>query len=348
MIDNPRLKNKVFAVGGGLSFFRGGVLTTASYKARKYGIKSGMSITEALNLYPKLIVVPNHHKRYHEYSSIFINYLKTFTDLVWQVSIDEAYMDVTELSKTIHPVALAKQIQQTLLNTHHLPSSIGIAPTLFLAKMASDMKKPMGITILRKRELKEKLYPLSIKEMYGIGRKTHPKLESLNINTIGDFANIDNKEIILKVMSEKSYLGYLKEIHGLSSDTVDPYKYQTPKSISNETTFSFDTDVESLLLETIKSLFEESYLRMKKELMVCKTVGIKLRINNFQTRQKSKTLLDYSDVESVLYNEIITLFEETYDQKPIRLIGISLAQLALKKSVKSPYNLFNYQEKERN
>ena len=129
MIENPSLKQKVFAVGGGLNFQRGGILTTASYKARHYGIRSGMSISEAMNLYPKLIVVPNRHKLYHKYSRLFIDYLKTYTHLVWQVSIDEAYMDVTSLSDQIHPLELAKKIQKELIRLYQLPSSIGIAPT---------------------------------------------------------------------------------------------------------------------------------------------------------------------------------------------------------------------------
>lgn len=342
IIETPSLKQKVFAVGGGLNFQRGGILTTASYKARKYGIKSGMSITEALHLYPKLIVVPNRHKIYQKYSKLFIDHLKSYTNLILQASIDEAYMDVTHITKDIHPIDLAKRIQKELVDLYKLPSSIGIAPTLFLAKMASDMKKPMGITVLRIRDVENKLFPMNIKEMFGIGKKTQPRLIRQGIETIRDFANPLNKEKILKVMSERSYLAYIKEIKGESSNVVDPSKYARPKSISNETTFSFDTDIEDLIAETLETLFTESFERMLAEGMLCKSVGIKLRFQNFKTIQKSRTFVEHTDDRGMILSEIQDIFDETYEKQPVRLVGISLNQLELKKDIKVAYNLFSY------
>ncbi|MDY0210569.1 MAG: DNA polymerase IV [Acholeplasma sp.] len=342
MIENPQLKQKVFAVGGGLNFFRGGILTTASYKARKYGIRSGMSITEALNLYPKLIVVPNRHDVYRKYSKLFIDYLKTYTHLVLQASIDEAYMDVTNI-KDIHPLELAKKIQKDLMNQYQLPSSIGIGPTLFLAKMASDMKKPMGITVLRKRDLEMKLYPLSIKEMFGIGKKTYPRLERLGIHKISDFIAPENKEKILSIMSEKSYFSYISDLKGESNNIVDPKKYAIPKSISNETTFSFDTDVEAVIIEHMKDLVNETYERMKSDQMVAKTIGIKIRYGNFKTVQRSFTLPEHTENKPVILEHVLNMFDEVYTERPVRLVGVSLGQLELKQSLKKAYDLFSYQ-----
>lgn len=342
MIENPSLKNKVFAVGGGLGFNRGGVLTTASYKARKYGIRSGMTISNALHLYPKLIVVPNRHGLYHQYSIKFIHYLKTYTPLVWQVSVDEAYMDVTDI-EGIHPLTLAKKIQTELVERFQLPSSIGIAPTLFLAKMGSDMKKPMGITIIRKRDVKQKIYPLPIKDLYGLGKKTYPKLEKMGILTIGDFSNPEQVPRILEVISQKSYDAYILDIHGLSSNKVDPYKYALPKSISNETTLSFDTDMESVIKETLISQLKEAHPRMRQDRLQTKTVGIRLRYHNFETIQKVVSFSDYTDDYQKIEDVILEIFENVYTGKPVRLIGVSLNNLKPKDQIEKPFDLFEYQ-----
>jgi DNA polymerase-4 len=345
MIENPSLKNKVFAVGGGLNFNRGGILTRASYKARHYGIRSGMTIANALHLYPKLIVVPNRHGVYHQYSMKFIEYLKTYTHLVWQVSIDEAYVDVTDI-EGIHPLALAKKIQSELVSKYQLPSSIGIAPTLFLAKMGSDMKKPMGITVIRKRDVKQKIYPLPIKDMYGLGKKTYPKLEKIGIHTIEDFVNPDNTKKILEVISQKSYDAYILDIHGLSSNQVDPYKYALPKSISNETTLSFDTDIESVIKETLIAQLKEAYPRMVHDRLQTKTVGIRLRYHNFETTQKVKSIAQYTDDYQQIEDIIVELFENFYTGKPVRLVGVALNNLKTKDAIEKPFDLFEYQAQE--
>lgn len=343
MIENPQLKHKVFAVGGGLSFNRGGILTTASYKARQYGIRSAMTISQALSLYPKLIVVPSRHGLYQQYSQKFIDYLRTYTPLVWQVSIDEAFMDVTDI-EGIHPLALAKQIQTQLVKLYQLPSSIGIAPTLFLAKMGSDMKKPMGITVIRKRDVKQKIYPLPIKDMYGLGKKTYPRLEKLGILTISDFVDMNNQAKVLSVISKKNYDSYLLDIHGLSSNKVDPTKYALPKSISNETTLSFDTDIESVIKDTLIAQLKDAYPRMVSDQLQTKTIGIRIRYHNFETTQKVKTIAQYTDNYTLIEDTIIELFEAFYNGKPVRLIGVSLNNLKLKSEITPPYDLFTYQK----
>lgn len=343
-IESPFLKNKVFAVGGGLSFNRGGMLTTASYKARKYGIRSGMSVAEAMNLYPKLIVVPNRRDVYIKYSKLFIDHLKTYTDIVYQASIDEAYLDVTKQSEHKHPMKLAKEIQDTLYKKYKLPCSIGIAPTLFLAKMASDIKKPMGITVIRRRDVKDILYPMPIDEMFGIGKKTAPRLHRIGVNTIGDFADLDNKDKILEIMSEASYLLHLDEIHGYSNQVVDPDKYAIPKSVSNETTLPYDVDNLEILRSWLNNLFKENHDRLTNEGLLTKTVGIRLRYSDFRTVSKVKTLHDYTDDYQLLNQEINDLFDYFYNEQPIRLIGVTFNNVILKTDYKEDINLFNYQE----
>ncbi len=342
-IKEPYLKDKAFVVGGS-STFRRGVVSTASYQARKMGIHSAMNINDALRLHPKLIIVPLQFSLYQKYSKLFFNYLKHYSSIILEGSIDEAYVDMTKQAETKHPMELAKEIQNGLMESHQLPCSIGIASTLFLAKMASDMKKPLGITVLRKSNIVEKLFPLPIREMYGIGKKTYPRLEAIGIKTIGEFTKQENVEKIMGVMSESSYLSYLDHIMGKSSDIIDPKRYAIPKSISNETTLNYNMDNSELILKIIIELLESTHERLVKEELVAKTIGIKLRDSDFVTINRSKTFDFHTDDYQSFYDAVESLFEENYEAQAIRLVGVFLNSVVLKKDLKEDYNLFTYQE----
>ncbi len=343
MLKEPYLKDKVFVVGGS-GVTRRGVISTASYKARKYGIGSGMSLNDAFERYPKLMVVPADFKLYRKYSKLFFAHLREYSNLVLPASIDEAYVDVTELAEIKHPLEIAKDIQNKLLEKHGLRCSIGIAPTLFLAKMASDMKKPMGITVIRRKEIVKKLFPLPIKEMHGIGKKTYPRLEDIGIKTIGDFTRNSVKSQILDIMSEQSYESYLDHILGRSNDIVDPNKYSIHQSMSNETTLNYVMDLPEPLLKIIDDLIDMTHRRLIHEEYVVKTVGIKLKYQDFKLMTRSYSFNDYEEDISIIREQIHELFDKYYDGKPVRLIGVTFQQVMLKKDVKIDINLFNYQK----
>src|SRR5690625_837416 len=188
MAYNPKLKGKPIAIAGNPEE-RKGIIVTSSYEARAKGIKTTMPLWEAKKLCPDLIVIRPNFSRYRETSTKIFKMLAQITPIIEPVSIDEGYMDVTD--HQIHPIELAKIIQQQLLDTLDIPCSIGIGPNKFLAKTASDMKKPLGITILRIRELSKELWPLPIEKMYGVGEKTANKLHKIKIETIGDLAKAD-------------------------------------------------------------------------------------------------------------------------------------------------------------
>ena len=345
MIEEPYLKNKVFVVGGRNGTVTSGVVSTASYKARSYGIHSGMTLVDAVKLYPKLRIVPVDMHLYQKHSNIFFGFLRTYTKTLLAGSIDEAYMDVTDLCENRHPVDLAKEIQNQLLKEHDLPVSIGIGTTLFLAKMASDMKKPLGITVLGKKNIAEKMWPLSVREIHGIGRKTYPLLEKRNIMTMKDFINPKNKNKILEVMSENSYHDFVLNIKGDSNDIVDPKKYAIPKSVSNETTLSYSVDQLEVLAENLEELTHTTVHRLINEELVAKTVTLKLRFENFKLMTRSHSLDHHTDDFEEIYEVARSLLYEHFNpKKPIRLIGIGLSNVVLKKDLKEDFNLFTYQE----
>lgn len=342
-INDPYLKNKAFVVGGS-SISNRGVISTASYAARAYGIGAGMTVNEAMDLYPNVLVVPTKYSEYAKYSNIFFNYLMRYSKIILKGSIDEAYLDVTELSKTRHPLEIAKEIQTNLNNLYGLPVSIGIAPTLFLAKMASDMKKPLGITVLRRRDIPKMVFPLPIKELYGVGRKTYPKLIKQGINTIGDFTLDINKQKILTLMTEDNRTSIINSITGNSNDVVDPKKYSIPRSISNETTFNYNIDNLDIILGEMKQLLDVVHKRLISQDLLAKTVFIKIRNSNFDTITRSQTIA-YTNDFSIIENIIETLFYDNYHDETLRLVGVGVSSIIERKNYKSDYNLFNYQEK---
>src|SRR5690625_3148176 len=175
MAHDPSLKGKPVAIAGNPRHRRG-IIVTSSYEARDYGVKTTMPLWEAKRLCPHLTVLPPNFERYRTASKKIFQTLAKITPLIEPVSIDEGYMDVTDIEHPKNPIDTAYRIQNHLKSTLDLPSSIGIGPNKFLAKMASDMKKPMGITVLRIRDLPEKLWPLPIEKMYGVGEKTAAKL----------------------------------------------------------------------------------------------------------------------------------------------------------------------------
>src|SRR5690625_4757855 len=189
LIDNPDLIGKPVVVCRDVT---GSVVTTASYEARAYGIQSAMPLSHAKRLCDDLKVVELDFNLYQELSSEFVSIIESYSPIVEQASIDEVYVDVTDLIMTYEkPLDLAVDIQKQVLEQLKLPISIGVAPNKFLAKMASDMKKPMGITVLRKRDIPYKLWVLPIEEMHGVGQKTAERMRNNEIYTIGDLAKAD-------------------------------------------------------------------------------------------------------------------------------------------------------------
>lgn len=344
IIEEPFLKNKVFAVGGS-GVMQSGVISSASYKARALGIRSAMNVSDALNIYPKLLVVPTNHALYSKYSNVFFKYLRKYSDNILKGSIDEAYIDMTKYLTDNDMLAYdaAKLILKELNEDYNLPVSIGISTSLYLAKMASDMKKPLGITVIGRGNLEEKLYDLPVSKIHGVGKKTEELLHSIEIYTIRDVVNINNKSKLLTVMSENHYTDLFDNLTGQGSNYVPHYTYRNVKSISNEETLAQSvTEIDNILL-IAKNLFETTHARFLKEDRLAKTVNIKLKFSDFKQITRSYSFKNPTKDWFLLWNQIELLFYTHYNDEEVRLVGVGLSNF-IKESEELNFNLFTYQE----
>lgn len=337
IIRDPSLKGKPMIVGGG---GRRGIVSTASYEARKLGIHSAMPTYQAVKLCPDLIIKEPDFKLYHHYSSLFFNYIKeNVTPLVEVASIDECYVDATEvLEKHKNPVEFVYHLQQTLLKELGLGCSIGIAPTKFLAKMASNYKKPMGITVFRRRELAQALWLLPIEDMYGVGKATAPRLKALGIKTIGDLARTKDTRVI--DLLGKGYFTLHEWANGRGSDTI-LVEEEDPKSIGNSQTFLFDTDDYDEISALFKELATAVSRRAERENKVGLTIQIVIRYYDFETMNRSTTLPKPTNKALTIFYEAMKLFDRHYKDEPIRLLGITLQNLSDEGSLREQLSLFD-------
>ncbi|MCI9654119.1 MAG: DNA polymerase IV [Acholeplasmatales bacterium] len=343
---NPALRGKVFAIGRENSYR--GVISSASYEARALGIHSAMSLKEAYTLVPDLIVVSIEYSYYTYYHHQFLHILQQYSSLVQVASIDEAFIDITELSKTRHPLVIAKEIQLRILKEVGLSCSIGIAPTLFLAKMASDLKKPLGITVLRKRDVQTILYPLSVSDIFGIGKKTYPILINNNIKKISDFMNLENRNKILDLIGPTSYHNTYESILGNSTNIVDPNRRSESESISTSQTFDQIIQSQIEVLYELRKMTLELMNKLRKRKYYTKTITIVLRNVDFKTITRSKSI-NYTDDFDEIYDTIVDLVEEHYKDEPLRLLGVGLSNLKEYHTLPKEYNLFtipNVEEKQ--
>lgn len=289
-----------------------GIILSPSYEARKYGIKTTMKVRDAFRLCKEIIVIEPDMRLYSENSKLFHKYLLTITNKVEMASIDEAYLDVTDLimSKGMYALKLANDMQQFLLNTYKLPCSIGIAPNKFLAKMASDMKKPLGITVLRKREIDKYMWPLPITDMFGVGKKTAPKLQSIKIETIGDLAKFSNYELLSKTVGEHSAKALINLANGNDESEVCYLPSNDYSSVSNAQTFDSNIYDSAVVKNTLKVLCGTVSYKLESTNRVAKTVGILVRYGDFQSFNKSKGLEKGISSSSDIYDIIEDLFDD--------------------------------------
>lgn len=339
--QNPDLKGLPVVVARD-DVFRKSIILTATYEARKYGIYTTMLVKDAIKLCPNLVIVEPNYQLYSYYSKKFFDYLYTITNKIEPMSIDEGFMDVTDVCKGEDTIKLANTIQTKLLKEYGLPCSIGIAPNKFLAKTASDMKKPLGITILRKREVPEKLWPLPIEDIVGIGKKTAPRLHEIGINTIGDIANFKNEELLKKTIGNAMF-DYLKaRCMGIDNNPVNYENLNDVSSVSNSTTFDFDQIDDKVFKDTLKILTNSVSYRLENDGLLAYTIGVQIKYNNFHTINRSRGLEIPINDNRTMYEIVCDLFDENYDGiTPIRLLGVFANRVKKEEKIVKQYTLFD-------
>lgn len=339
--ENEDLKNLPVVIAHN-DVFRKSIILTASYEARKFGIYTTMLVRDALKLCPELVIVDPNFSLYQHYSQLFFNYLYTITNKIEVTSIDEGYLDVTDVCKTVNAIELANKIQKDLLDKYKLPCSIGIAPNKFLAKMASDMKKPLGITILRKREVAEKLWPLPIGDMIGVGKKTKPRLEEVGIKTIGDAAKLENHEKIVGVVGNAMAQYLYERANGIDNSDVDYYSLDEVSSVSNSHTFDYNLFNVKIIKETLKVLTNTVSNRLINRNLVAQTVGIQIKYGNFKAINRSKGLPAGINDSLEMWAVVEDLFDDYYDGvSEVRLIGVFATRLQDTKASIKQYSIFD-------
>ena len=324
-LENPSLIGKPVIIGHS---GRGGVVSTCSYAARKYGVHSGMPTFKALQLCPDAIIIPGHYHLYSTKSHEFINFVKRYSTIIEQASVDECYVDMTEkLKGNPKPIEFIKSMQDSLLKETGLMCSIGVASTKFLAKMGSDYKKPMGITVIRRRDIPNILYPLPIESFFGIGKKTAPRLKEMGIKTIGDLAKLiqaDDPQV--KHEFGRFYYAIKEWITGYGSDEVETEPWD-PKSIGNSTTFKFNTNNFEEIKEYVRSLSKEVSDRAKEANKVGYSVQIVLKDKDFKVINRSKKLDKPTNDFNTIFGIASDLVEANLGDKMIRLAGVTLQNL---------------------
>lgn len=340
-ILRPELQNLPLAITGEKSSKRG-IVVTANYVARQYGVHSAMPLMQAKKKCPHLVVASANFDLYRKISQQFIQLLHEYSDQVEKASIDEAYVDVTHLYQEIHPLHLAQQIQQRILNELKIGCSIGVAPNKFLAKMASDMKKPNGITVLRKRDLPHILWPMPIEEMFGVGKASSPKLKQLGINTIGDLVHYKDVDKIEQLFGHHA-LKWIENAKGNDQNPINPNKYEVPSSIGHSTTFSKDYCFAEEIKAEAKRMCIKTSNRLKKYGLYAKTISIQLKDTSFKQITRSQTVQIPIQSVNELYPIIEELFDEHWEGQALRLIGVNTTNLVNTNKVTQQLNLFNYQ-----
>ena len=318
-LDNPQLKGKPIVVGGNK---KRGVVAAASYEARKYGISSAMSSVIAKNKCKDLIFVKPRFERYKEISQKIKNVFHQYTDLVEPLSLDEAFLDVTEISnESLLASDIAYDIRSQIFQKLGLKSSAGISINKFVAKMATEVNKPDGQKTIHPLNVDSFLDSLPIENFFGIGRVTAKKMKNLGVYFGYDLRKLDLSFLVKNFGKTGDY--FYQIIRSQYDNPVNPNRRR--KSVGTETTFRHNITSDSFILEELKLISKELESRMIKSNKKGKTLTIKIKYDDFKQQTRSRTLDHYIYTKNDFYPIIEDLIYSEKINKPVRLLGISIS-----------------------
>ncbi len=319
---HPELIGKPVVIGGAGDPTKRGVVSTASYEARKFGIHSAMPLRTAYHLCPDGVFLPVDYEEYSRVSERIKTILREFTPIVEDVGIDEAFIDISSIDNSSEEIA--KEIKKRIKEETDLNCSIGVAPNKLLAKIASDLEKPNGLTLITEEDIEKRIWPLPARKLWGVGPKTEAYLKEMGIKTIGELASLPLER--LKEEFGLSYGNYLYEAsRGIDENPL--VTHWEPKSISKETTFQRDIDNWQVIAKNLVELTRDVVTSMKEEGYRAKTVTVKVRFADFKTYTRAKTVDQFSDSEPEIRRAAFDCLGRFELNKKIRLIGIRMSNL---------------------
>jgi len=337
--DNPSLEGLPVCVGGPAS--GRGVIAAASYRAREFGVHSAMPTARARELCPDLVLLPPDFDRYTQVSRQIMTIFKSYTPLVEPLSLDEAFLDVTGSERLFgDAVEIGRRIKQDILRETGLVASVGVAPTKFLAKLASDLDKPDGFRVIHEAEVRDVLDPLPVRKIFGVGPRTAKRLEALGVRTVRDLAGLRRDEVAGRFGASGLWIHDLA--HGIDPRRVTARREE--KSHGMERTFAEDISDRDELRNVLLSFSEEVAFHLRDKGLRARTVTLKARFSNFHTVTRTKTL----DFPTNLGPRIFATASELLGRiapRPLRLIGVQLSKL---EDVREPVQgeLFNGRAKD--
>ena len=319
-IRNPALKGKPVVIGGDGNPAKRGVVSTASYAARKYGIHSAMPLRNAHRLCPQAVFLPVDYPEYSRNSKIIKGVMKGFSDVMEDVGIDEAFLDIS--GSPLQSADLAGQLKEKIRSLTGLTCSIGIAPNKLIAKVASDMQKPDGLTIVENEDIEKFLRPLPVRKLWGVGPKTEEALHGINIHTVGELAGQG-----LDFLTGRFGPSYGNYLHSAARG-IDESQIVTdwePRSISRETTFQQDTGKWQEIARTLAELTKEVVEDMRGRGWKTRTVTIKIRFTGFETFTRAKTLSFSTSIEQEIRRTAFECLGRLDLRRKVRLVGIRIS-----------------------
>jgi DNA polymerase-4 len=339
---NPSLRNRPIIVCGDPSR-RHGIVLAASYEAKEYGVETGMAVFEAKRLCPPAELVPPRMGTYLRISAHIVDILSQFSPLVEPFSVDEAFVELTGCEKLFgEGIEAARRIKERILRETGIRCSIGVGPNKLLAKMAAEMEKPNGLTLLTEEDVPKRLWPLPVIRLFGVGPRISQHLKRMGIRTIGDLAQAD------PAMLERRFGIIGRVLHcsarGVDSSPVDPCSLDKNRSIGHQFTLPRDYTKVSDLRTVLRELAEEVAARARKAGYTGRTVSLTLRSFDFGSVHRSLTLSEPTNIGRKVFEAAEVLLRRHWDHRPVRLIGITLSNLSSDRVMQ--LDLFGKRERE--